>query len=78
MTTAKKLGRIAYQSGPEKCDKLKDLYVRETEADVKRVESMCELKMKVSSEEEKNARAEPRFRDFFRAGVPLLCGVWGV
>lgn len=40
MNTAKKLGKIAYQSGPEKCHKLKDLYVKELEADVKRMKKI--------------------------------------
>ena len=62
MTTAKKLGRIAYHAGPEKCNELKDLYLREKEADVKKVKKICELKMKVSSEEEKNVRAELALR----------------
>ena len=62
MTTAEKLGRIAYLSGPEKCDKLRDLYVKEREADMKRMKKNCELKMKVSAEEERNINAELALR----------------
>jgi hypothetical protein len=62
MTTAEKLGRIAYRSGSEKCDRLRDLYVKEREADMERMKKNCELKMKVSAEEERNINAELALR----------------
>lgn len=58
MTTGKELGRMAYHSGLEKCQQIREVHVRQIEADIKKRRALCELRMKVASEEQIKANDE--------------------
>jgi len=58
MTTAEDLGRMSYHSGSEKCQQIRELHIRQIEADMNSRREMCELKIKLASSEEKRVTGE--------------------